>query len=178
MCKISPVTKQFLTIVCCNLLTFSFGMASGWSTINFNELQSGNSTLPTGPLNLEEASLVVSLINVGGFAGNWITLPMSHIFGIKRTIHLFGVPLIVSHFSSWMFHVTLLTGTLNLTFFLSSWVQYSSFGHKMYTIYTLRVFYRVLLAAGYLLALPHWYKTYRMTGEIKMKQANLIETKN
>ncbi|XP_055296382.1 facilitated trehalose transporter Tret1-like isoform X2 [Sitodiplosis mosellana] len=96
MCKISPVSKQFLTIFCCNLLTFSFGMATGWATINFNELQSENCTFPTGPLSLEEASLVVSLLNIGGFFGNWITLLMNNIFGIKRTIHLFGVPLILS----------------------------------------------------------------------------------
>ena len=87
-------------------------MSCGWSTINFNELQSENSTFPTGPLNLEEASLVVSLINVGGFFGNWLTLPMNNIFGIKRTIHLFGVPLIVrfiflSLFQSKIFYVAL-----------------------------------------------------------------------
>lgn len=77
------------------MLTFSFGTATGWATINFNEFQNENSTFPTGPLNLEEASLVVSLINLGGLFGNFIVLPMSHMFGIKRTIHLFGVPLIV-----------------------------------------------------------------------------------
>lgn len=97
MCKVSPVFRQFLTIVGCNLLTFSFGNSNGWGTINFNELQSKNSTFPTGPLTLDEASLVVSLINVGGLIGNFaiLVLPTSETIGIKRTIHLYGVPLIV-----------------------------------------------------------------------------------
>lgn len=79
------------------MLTFFVGMSGGWSTINFNEFQSENSTFPTGPLNLEEASLVVSLINLGGFVGNWLVLPMNNALGIKLTIHLFGVPSIVRH---------------------------------------------------------------------------------
>lgn len=81
-----------------NLLTLSFGTSSGWSTINFNELQNVNSTYSTGPLTADEATLVVSLINVGGFIGNFAIMPISHWCGIKRTIHLFGVPLIVSLF--------------------------------------------------------------------------------
>lgn len=79
-----------------NLLTLSFGVSSGWSTINFIELQNENSTFSTGPLSLDEASLVVSLINIGGFVGNFAILPISKFIGIKRTIHLFGLPLIVS----------------------------------------------------------------------------------
>ncbi|XP_031623102.1 uncharacterized protein LOC116340647 [Contarinia nasturtii] len=96
MCKISPLFKQFLSILCCNLLTFSFGSTMGWSTINFNELQNENSTFPTGPLSLDEASLVVSLINFGGFIGNFIVLPFNIMFGVKRTLHFFGIPLILS----------------------------------------------------------------------------------
>lgn len=73
----------------------SCGEFSGYATINFNELQSENSTLASGPLSLEEASLVVSLYNVGGFIGNFAILPITHLIGVKQTIHVLGVPLIV-----------------------------------------------------------------------------------
>ncbi|XP_055296383.1 facilitated trehalose transporter Tret1-like [Sitodiplosis mosellana] len=96
MCKFSPVLKQFIAILCCNLLTLSFGLISGWATINYNELQSENSTFATGPLNLEEASLVISILNVGGFLGNFAIVPISQLIGVKRTLHLLGPLLIVS----------------------------------------------------------------------------------
>lgn len=80
-----------------NLLTFFFGSQIGWATINFLEFQSVNSTLPTGQLTLDESSLVISLVNVGGFIGNFAILPIGQLFGIKRTIHLFVLPSIVSN---------------------------------------------------------------------------------
>lgn len=95
MFEISPISRQFVAIVCCHLLTFGFGSSSGWAAINYNELQSENTTFPSGALNLEQSSLVVSLINIGGLVGNFAVLPLSQMIGIKRTIHLFGIPLIV-----------------------------------------------------------------------------------
>lgn len=73
----------------------SFGIVSGWATINYNELQNGNSTFATGPLKLEEASLVVSILNLGGFIGNFAIVPISQFIGIKRTLHFLGPLLIV-----------------------------------------------------------------------------------
>ncbi|XP_031623610.1 facilitated trehalose transporter Tret1-like [Contarinia nasturtii] len=96
MFTFSPILNQFLAIIFCNLLTLSYGLASGWATINFNELQSKNSTFPTGALTLKEGSFVISLANVGGFVGTFAFLPISKCFGITRTIHLFGLPLILS----------------------------------------------------------------------------------
>ncbi|XP_031622939.1 facilitated trehalose transporter Tret1-like [Contarinia nasturtii] len=96
MFEFSPVCNQFLAIICCNLLVFSFGLTSGWTTINLNELQNENSTLPMGKLSTGEGSLVVSLLFAGGFVGNFVILPISNYIGIKKTIHLFGVPLITS----------------------------------------------------------------------------------
>lgn len=122
MCKISPVLKQFLAIACCkltkkwiflqpttklkcltetgNLLTFSFGISSGWTTINLLELQNEKSTFSTGPLNQRETSFVVSIVCVGAFFGNYIVLPTGRVIGIKRTIHLLSIPLIVRPFFS------------------------------------------------------------------------------
>ena len=78
-----------------NFLAFAFGHVSGWATINFVDLQSENGIFPSRPLTLEEASLVVSIVNIGGFLGNFTALPIIHRFGIKRTIHICGVPIIV-----------------------------------------------------------------------------------
>lgn len=80
-----------------NLLTLSFGLSSGWATINLLELENENSTYSTGPLNKAESSNVVSFINIGGFLGNYIIIPLSRMIGIKGTIHFLGVPLVVRH---------------------------------------------------------------------------------
>lgn len=50
----------------------------------------------SNPLSLDESSLVVSFLNVGGFIGNFAILPLSQTFGTKRTIHILSVPVIVS----------------------------------------------------------------------------------
>lgn len=76
-------------------MVFSFGFTSGWATINSAELKSDNSTFPTGKLSLAEGSLMMSFSYAGSLAGNFLILPISQFFGIKRTIHLFGLPLIV-----------------------------------------------------------------------------------
>lgn len=78
-----------------NLLTLSFGLSTGWATINLLELENANSTFPTGPLTKQETSLVISLINVGGFVGNWLVLPLSGLVGVKRATHLLGIPIVV-----------------------------------------------------------------------------------
>ncbi|XP_031623613.1 facilitated trehalose transporter Tret1-like [Contarinia nasturtii] len=96
MCKMTPVLRQFSAIFICNLLTLAFGIQSGWAMINFSELQNKNSTFSTGPLTLDEVTLVVSLVNIGGFFGNFAIMSVSKWCGIKRTIHLFGLPLIIS----------------------------------------------------------------------------------
>lgn len=79
-----------------NLLTLSFGASAGWATINFVSLQQEDTTFPTGPLTLEEATLVLSLANIGGFLGNFAVLQLSERVGFKRAIHLMGIPLVVS----------------------------------------------------------------------------------
>lgn len=76
-------------------MTLSFGLSMGWGTINNVELQNTNTTYGTGPLTQSQASLIVSLPNFGGFIGNFAIVPISMYFGVKRTMHLFGIPLIV-----------------------------------------------------------------------------------
>lgn len=76
-------------------MTLSFGISNGWATINLLELENENTTLATGPLTKQQTSLVISLLNVGGFAGNWFVLPLCGFVGAKRSIHLLGIPLVV-----------------------------------------------------------------------------------
>lgn len=95
MCKTLPVFRQFLVILCCNLLSFSFGLSNGWPTINFAELQSENSTFPMGPLTLDQLALFMSIHNVGCFLGNFAIAPISNVIGIKLAIHSYGSLFIV-----------------------------------------------------------------------------------
>lgn len=77
-------------------MALSYGMSNFWATINLLELESENTTYPTGPLDEQESALVISIVNVGGLLGNFMVLPISQRIGIKRTIHLLCVPIIVS----------------------------------------------------------------------------------
>lgn len=115
MAKISHVTQQFRTIICCeysflnkssviiifyfkgNLAIFSYGTSFGWATVNFVGLQNDNKIFPNGlTLTLQEATLVVSAVFIGNLMCNIAVVPISLRFGIKRTIHWQIVPLIVS----------------------------------------------------------------------------------
>lgn len=84
-----------------NLLTLSYGLSDGWISINLIELKSENTTLSTGPLTMEQLSLVISISNIGGIIGNLAIVPISRAIGIKRAIHLFVIPLIVSECSKY-----------------------------------------------------------------------------
>lgn len=108
-------------------MTFSFGFSSGWATINLPDLQNENSAFPFS-LTKDEASLLVAFqylgsniwvyylrlftqfplqrrcddidlkLFLGSILGNYLTLPISQVLGAKRTIHLFGVPILISPF--------------------------------------------------------------------------------
>lgn len=67
----------------------------GWGTINFVELQQKNTTYPTGPFSMEEATFVATAMCIGGFLGNFGVLPVSQRFGQKGGLFLIGIPLIV-----------------------------------------------------------------------------------
>lgn len=77
-------------------MTFTFGLSNFWATINLLELTSENSTFPTGPLSHQEFSFIISIGNIGSLLGNFIILPISQTIGVKYSIHLLGVPMIVS----------------------------------------------------------------------------------
>lgn len=76
-------------------MTLSFGLSTGWATINLLELENKNSTFSTGPLTKQETSLVIAIMNVGGFTGNWLVIPLGTLVGLKRAIHMLGIPIVV-----------------------------------------------------------------------------------
>lgn len=75
----------------------SFGSSGGWGTINFVELQSENTTFPGGKLTLEEATLVVSIMSIGAFFGNFAIIYISRKIGLKNSIHALCLPQLVSN---------------------------------------------------------------------------------
>lgn len=54
-----------------------------------------NLQFSTGPLTKQETSVVISISNVGGLAGNWLVLPLGGIVGLKRATHMLAIPMIV-----------------------------------------------------------------------------------
>lgn len=76
-------------------MTLSCGQCAGWATINYNDLQDKNSTFPTGPLTEGQLSFMISIVNGGGFVGNFGILPLIQLLGVKRTIHCLGAILLV-----------------------------------------------------------------------------------
>lgn len=98
-------------------MLFSTFTIFGWATINSNDLQGKNSTLPTGALTFTEVSSVISISNIGSLLGNFAVLPLIHYIGPKRTNHLFCIPIIVN-----IHTINRENISLNMKFF---WVQSS-----------------------------------------------------
>lgn len=78
-----------------NLLTLSYGFISGFATIYFNDLKSANSTFPAGPLTDDQLKYAITSEKIGGLGGNFAIVPLMQLFGVKRTIHLLSLVLIV-----------------------------------------------------------------------------------
>lgn len=90
--------KVFFFHFCCpgNLIALNFGAAFSWGSIAFEELQKDSTLLPTGVLTLNEASLMVSVMSVGGLIGNVLSPVIGEKYGHKQTILWLGVPQAVS----------------------------------------------------------------------------------
>ncbi|XP_031625980.1 facilitated trehalose transporter Tret1-like [Contarinia nasturtii] len=96
------VYRQFLAALSANLIGFSFGWMSAWANANYDDLKSNSTTktqLQDGPITLNQASLVMSLICAGGLVGNIVYLFVLNKFGRKNPILFLAVPAIFS----WLF---------------------------------------------------------------------------
>lgn len=77
-------------------MTASLGAANGWTSVNFVELQKNDTSFPTGPLTLKQATLVVSISYAGAIIGNTVFPFVVKKYGSKRTLIASVLPQIVS----------------------------------------------------------------------------------
>lgn len=72
----------------------------GWTSINFVDLQRADTTFPSGPLTLTQATRIVSIFFVCALIGTILLPHVTRKFGIRTTILALGVPQIVSRLGS------------------------------------------------------------------------------
>lgn len=77
-------------------MTISRGTTNGWFSSNFLPLQRPDTPLPSGPLSLKEATLVMSIGYIGALVGNLVAPHLVRKFGCKRVMLANGFPMIVS----------------------------------------------------------------------------------
>lgn len=75
----------------------SAGATTGWGAVNYVDLQRDDSTFPTGPLSLRQASIVIQAFFVSCILGNLLIPYMVEKCGSKRTMFIMGLPQIVGY---------------------------------------------------------------------------------
>lgn len=73
----------------------SFGAANGWTTVNFVDLQKFDTTFPSGPLTLSQATIMMSIVFVTVIIGNLVFPYILKKLGSKGTILALGLPQMV-----------------------------------------------------------------------------------
>lgn len=79
-----------------NILTAAHGATNTWPSANFLPLQEPDSMLPSGPLSMQEAALVVSINYIGLIAGNLVAPHIVRKYGCKRVMLAIAIPQFVS----------------------------------------------------------------------------------
>lgn len=69
---------------------------NGWATVNFVDLQKIDTKLPSGPLSLNQATLMMSIAIASSMVGILVFPFIVKKFGSKRTMFAVGFPQIVS----------------------------------------------------------------------------------
>lgn len=87
--------NQFYATFCANLLCVSYGLATGWTSAAIPLLKSPQSPLKSGMITSEEASLIGSLLTIGGIVGTLVFGFFSTIFGRKNSMLLMAFPQII-----------------------------------------------------------------------------------
>lgn len=77
-------------------MTAAHGSSNSWASANFLALQKPESSLPSGPLSVQEAALVISIHYVGAIVGNLMVPPIVRKYGCKRVMVAVAIPQIVS----------------------------------------------------------------------------------
>lgn len=82
-------------------MTVAHGTTSSWPTANFLAFLRTDSALPSGPLTLHQAALVLSIFYVGSIVGNLAAPCVVRKFGCKRVMMVIAIPQIVREFEWW-----------------------------------------------------------------------------
>ncbi|CAD7088656.1 unnamed protein product [Hermetia illucens] len=86
---------QILATFAVSILTFTHGNANSWSATAIPLLQSENTPISTGPITMEEASWIGSLVCIGGLTGNFLGGILINIIGQKKVLMLIIIPHVV-----------------------------------------------------------------------------------
>lgn len=78
-----------------NMITFSFGSFIGWVASAIAHLMSAESSLGSGPITVEEASWIGSIICLGGILGAFLFGCVCAITGSKRALCLIAIPAVL-----------------------------------------------------------------------------------
>lgn len=81
-----------------NIIAFSQGHAVAWLAPTLLVLQSENSPLVSGPVTVEEASWIGSVVSVGGITGTILFGTLLNVIGRKKSLYLLTIPHTVSRF--------------------------------------------------------------------------------
>ncbi|KAG4071144.1 hypothetical protein HA402_003276 [Bradysia odoriphaga] len=84
-----------------SLYPTAFGISYGWASPSTLLLTSDDSPLPSGKINIDEASWVVSLACLGGLVGNIIFGFATSTFGRKKPLIFLAIPSIISWLLIW-----------------------------------------------------------------------------
>lgn len=91
----SSSRNQFFATFFANLLCLSYGLATGWTSAAIPLLQSSETPLEGGRISNDEASLIGSILTIGGLAGTLMFGYASNEFGRKKSIFLIAFPQII-----------------------------------------------------------------------------------
>lgn len=90
--------NQYIVTFYVNMLSFGYGLSTGWTSSAIPYLQSSENPLKVG-ISDEDASLIGSILTVGGFFGTIAFGYLSNIIGRKWTLYLVAVPQILGWMS-------------------------------------------------------------------------------
>ena len=65
----SSTRNQYYATFCASLLSLSYGLATGWTSAAISFLQSPGTPLACGEITNNDASIIGSIIKIGGWAG-------------------------------------------------------------------------------------------------------------
>lgn len=91
----SSTGNQYYATFCVNLLALGYGLSTGWTSAAIPILLSPESSLDCGQISNSDASLIGSILTIGGLCGTLLFGYISNQIGRKRSIFLIAFPQII-----------------------------------------------------------------------------------